>query len=138
MKAIAQSQALGKKVQEMPAGRDKESWQKECVDVSGLLAYVDLSICPVRGYLAQERREGLAELVNAAVLRKSIPASSLRTVLIGLSRMDGRDADAVVGAGGAAGGRRVGNARRVQGGLPARCAWSDEGERQEQEQGEFG
>lgn len=70
MKAIAQSQALGKKVQEMPAGRDKESWQRECVDVSGLLAYVDLSICPVRGYLAQERREVLAELVNAAVLRE--------------------------------------------------------------------
>lgn len=55
----------------MREGKDKEAWEKECVDVSALLAYSDLSICPVRGYLAQERREGLAEMVNAAILCES-------------------------------------------------------------------
>lgn len=68
MKAIAHSQALGAKVRDLPAGKAKESWEKECVDVSGLMAYTDLTICPVRGYLAQSRREILAELVNSAIL----------------------------------------------------------------------
>lgn len=68
MKAIAHSQALGAKVREMSSSKVKEEWERECVDVSGLMAYTDLNICPVRGYLAQERRETLAELINAAIL----------------------------------------------------------------------
>ncbi|GAA5936306.1 hypothetical protein JCM1841_003000 [Sporobolomyces salmonicolor] len=69
--AIAQSQALRAKVLELPPGRDREAWERECVDVCGLLAYKDLVGCPVRGYLAQSRRETLAEMVNAAVLQRS-------------------------------------------------------------------
>ncbi|KAM0792297.1 hypothetical protein ACM66B_004986 [Microbotryomycetes sp. NB124-2] len=69
--AITQSQALNAKVRQLPPGKDKEKWEQECIDVSGLMAYKDLSTCPVRGYLAQERREVLAELVNAAILQRT-------------------------------------------------------------------
>ncbi|GAA5890971.1 hypothetical protein JCM5296_001247 [Sporobolomyces johnsonii] len=69
--AIAQSQALRAKVLELPPGKDREGWERECVDVCGLLAYKDLVGCPVRGYLAQSRRETLAEMVNAAVLQRT-------------------------------------------------------------------
>ncbi|KAK4053798.1 hypothetical protein OIV83_001454 [Microbotryomycetes sp. JL201] len=79
--AIAQSQALNAKVRQLPPGKDKEKWEQECIDVSGLMAYKDLATCPVRGYLAQERREVLAELVNAAILQRTgrtpIPVMSL-------------------------------------------------------------
>ncbi|KAK4058848.1 hypothetical protein OIO90_000294 [Microbotryomycetes sp. JL221] len=69
--AIAQSQALSAKVRQLPLGKDKENWEQECIDVSGLMAYKDLSTCPVRGYLSQERRETLADLVNAAILQRT-------------------------------------------------------------------
>ncbi|ORY59406.1 hypothetical protein BCR35DRAFT_295704 [Leucosporidium creatinivorum] len=69
--AISQSQALNAKVQRLPGGKERDSWERECIDVSGLLAYKDLNTCPVRGYLAQERREVLAELVNAAILQRT-------------------------------------------------------------------
>ncbi|KAK4701264.1 hypothetical protein P7C70_g4969, partial [Phenoliferia sp. Uapishka_3] len=68
-KAIKQSQRLRAKVGEMEPGKEREAWEAECVDVSGLMAYTDLEICPVRGYLSQGRREVLAELVNAAILK---------------------------------------------------------------------
>ncbi|KAI5476214.1 LisH dimerization motif containing protein [Pseudohyphozyma bogoriensis] len=69
MKAITSSQLLRNKVSLLPAGSIREAWEKECVDVSGLLAYTDLSMCPVRGYLDQSRRETLADLVDAGVLQ---------------------------------------------------------------------
>lgn len=75
--AIAQSQALREKVLRLPAGTDREGWEKESIDVCGLLAYKDLATCPVRGYLAQERRDVLAEMVNSAILRTSLPPASL-------------------------------------------------------------
>lgn len=70
--AIAQSQTLRAEVYALPPGPVREQWERECIDVAGLLAYKDLTTCPVRGYLAQERRKTLAELVNAAILRKSV------------------------------------------------------------------
>ncbi|GAA6004736.1 hypothetical protein JCM10207_000997 [Rhodosporidiobolus poonsookiae] len=69
--AIAQSQALREKVLLLPPGPDREAWEKECVEVCGLLAYKELANCPVRGYLAHSRREGLAEMVNAAILQQT-------------------------------------------------------------------
>ncbi|SCZ97124.1 BZ3500_MvSof-1268-A1-R1_Chr4-2g07006 [Microbotryum saponariae] len=66
--AIAQSQALNQAVAQLPSGRDRDRWEQECIDVSGLMAYKDLMNCPVRGYLEQERRVTLSELVNAAIL----------------------------------------------------------------------
>lgn len=83
MRAIAQSQSLQRTVQGMnKRGKERELWEKECVDVSGLMAYTDLGICPVRGYLSQERRETLAELVNAAILRMSPLPPSLSPILL--------------------------------------------------------
>lgn len=79
--AIAQSQALREKVLQLPVGKDREGWERECIDVCGLLAYKDLATCPVRGYLSQSRRDILAEMVNSAILRKS--SSSARANLIG-------------------------------------------------------
>ncbi|KAM0747513.1 hypothetical protein T439DRAFT_328751 [Meredithblackwellia eburnea MCA 4105] len=70
-RAIKHSQKLRQLVSRLPPGKEKELWELECVDVSGLMAYTDLGICPVRGYLRQERRESLAELVNAACLQAS-------------------------------------------------------------------
>ncbi|GAA5978349.1 hypothetical protein JCM10908_004324 [Rhodotorula pacifica] len=68
--AIAQSQALREKVlQLLPGGKDREGWERECIDVCGLLAYKDIATCPVRGYLAQSRRDILAEMVNSAILQ---------------------------------------------------------------------
>lgn len=67
--AIAQSQALREKVLKLPLGKEREGWEHESIDVCGLLAYKDLTTCPVKGYLAQSRRETLAEMVNAAILR---------------------------------------------------------------------
>ncbi|GAA5894728.1 hypothetical protein JCM6882_006667 [Rhodosporidiobolus microsporus] len=69
--AIAQSQALREKVLQLPPGKQREGWEKESIDVCGLLAYKDLSSCPVRGYLAQGRRETLAEMVNAAIMQQT-------------------------------------------------------------------
>lgn len=68
--AIAQSQALREKVLQLPVGKDREGWERECIDVCGLLAYKDLATCPVRGYLSQSRRDILAEMVNSAILRE--------------------------------------------------------------------
>ena len=70
-RAIKQSQKLRARADELAPGKERDAWERECVDVAGLMAYTDLSICPVRGYLSQERRETLAELVNAAILRES-------------------------------------------------------------------
>jgi hypothetical protein len=98
MKAISYSQTLGSKVRAMREGKEKEAWEKECVDVSALLAYSDLSICPVRGYLAQERREGLAEMVNAAILCESSSASPPRAGLMMVGRLDWTCGDACAGA----------------------------------------
>lgn len=67
--AIAQSQALREKVLQLPVGKDREGWERECIDVCGLLAYKDLATCPVRGYLSQSRRDILAEMVNSAILQ---------------------------------------------------------------------
>ncbi|GAA5848182.1 hypothetical protein JCM8547_004435 [Rhodosporidiobolus lusitaniae] len=67
--AIAQSQALREKVLKLPLAKEREGWEKECVNACGLLAYRDLAGCPVRGYLAQSRRETLAEMVNAAIMQ---------------------------------------------------------------------
>ncbi|GAA6019615.1 hypothetical protein JCM11491_002825 [Sporobolomyces phaffii] len=69
--AIAASQALLSSIQALPPSKDKESWERECVDVCGLLAYKDLTNCPVRGYLEASRREGLAEMVNSAILQRT-------------------------------------------------------------------
>ncbi|SCV69427.1 BQ2448_2447 [Microbotryum intermedium] len=69
--AIAQSQALNQAVAQLPSGRDRDRWEQECIDVSGLMAYKDLMNCPVRGYLEQERRVTLSELVNAAIHARS-------------------------------------------------------------------
>ncbi|GAA5979145.1 hypothetical protein JCM11641_008440 [Rhodosporidiobolus odoratus] len=69
--AISQSQALREKVLRLPLGKEREGWEKESIDVCGLLAYKDLASCPVRGYLAQSRREGLAEMVNAAIMQQT-------------------------------------------------------------------
>ncbi|GAA5911061.1 uncharacterized protein JCM6883_004257 [Sporobolomyces salmoneus] len=66
--AITLSQALLSSIQALPPSKEKEGWQRECVDVCGLLAYKDLTNCPVRGYLEMSRREGLAEMVNSAIL----------------------------------------------------------------------
>ncbi|KAL8278374.1 hypothetical protein RQP46_009266 [Phenoliferia psychrophenolica] len=68
-RAIKQSQKLRGKADALPPGKERDAWEQECVDVAGLMAYTDLTICPVRGYLSQERRETLAELVNAAILQ---------------------------------------------------------------------
>lgn len=68
--AIAQSQALREKVLQLEVGQDREGWERECIDVCGLLAYKDLATCPVRGYLSQSRRDILAEMVNSAILRE--------------------------------------------------------------------
>ncbi|GAA5878477.1 hypothetical protein JCM3774_006414 [Rhodotorula dairenensis] len=67
--AIAQSQALRENVLRLPVGKDREGWERECIDVCGLLAYKDLATCPVRGYLSQSRRDCLAEMVNSAILQ---------------------------------------------------------------------
>ncbi|GAA6029344.1 hypothetical protein JCM8097_003629 [Rhodosporidiobolus ruineniae] len=67
--AIAQSQALREKVLKLPPGKERDGWDQESITVCGLLAYKDLSSCPVRGYLAQSRRETLAEMVNAAIMQ---------------------------------------------------------------------
>jgi len=69
--AVGQSQALSARVRTLPLGRVREVWGEICVNACGLMAYKDLAMCPVRGYLAQSRRETLAELVNAAVLQHS-------------------------------------------------------------------
>lgn len=69
-KVIKQGQKLAAKVATLPVGKERASWEQEILEVSGLMAYTDLSICPVRGYLSQDRREALAELVNAAILRE--------------------------------------------------------------------
>ncbi|BGP13743.1 hypothetical protein JCM10213_006427 [Rhodosporidiobolus nylandii] len=69
--AIAQSQALREKVLKLPPGKEREGWEKESIDVCGLLAYKDLNSCPVRGYLAQSRREILAEMVNGAIMQQT-------------------------------------------------------------------
>ncbi|GAA5991830.1 hypothetical protein JCM5350_003214 [Sporobolomyces pararoseus] len=69
--AITSSQALLASIQALPPSKDKESWERECVDVCGLLAYKDLTNCPVRGYLEMSRREGLAEMVNGAILQRT-------------------------------------------------------------------
>jgi len=68
--AITASQALLSSIQSLPPSKDKECWERECVDVCGLLAYKELTNCPVRGYLEMSRREGLAEMVNSAILRE--------------------------------------------------------------------
>lgn len=68
--AVGQSQALSARVRGLPVGRVREVWNGICVNACGLMAYKDLGMCPVRGYLAQSRRETLAELVNAAILRE--------------------------------------------------------------------
>ncbi|GAA5822774.1 hypothetical protein JCM11251_004374 [Rhodosporidiobolus azoricus] len=68
---IAQSQALREMVLQLPPGKQREAWLKENIDMSALLAYKDLSGAPVRGYLAQERRETLAEMVNAAIMQQT-------------------------------------------------------------------
>lgn len=84
--AIAQSQALREKVLRLPLGKEREGWEKESIDVCGLLAYKDLASCPVRGYLAQGRREVLAEMVNAAIMRtSSFPFFTLSLLLTDLS-----------------------------------------------------
>ncbi|BGP05945.1 hypothetical protein OF846_001637 [Rhodotorula toruloides] len=70
--AIAQSQALREKVLKLPLGKEREGWERESIDVCGLLAYKDLTTCPVKGYLAQSRRETLAEMVNAAILQHTL------------------------------------------------------------------
>ncbi|BGP22728.1 lisH dimerization motif containing protein [Rhodotorula toruloides] len=79
--AIAQSQALREKVLKLPLGKEREGWEQESIDVCGLLAYKDLTTCPVKGYLAQSRREMMAEMVNAAILqhtrRTPLPLISL-------------------------------------------------------------
>lgn len=69
--AIAQSQRLNQMVRRLEEGARKEKWRTIAIDVSGLLAYKELRDAPVRGYMAQGRRETLAELVNAAILRES-------------------------------------------------------------------
>ncbi|GAA5951849.1 hypothetical protein JCM3765_003135 [Sporobolomyces pararoseus] len=69
--AITSSQALLSSIQALPPSKDKEKWERECVDVCGLLAYKDLTNCPVRGYLEVSRREGLAEMVNSAILQRT-------------------------------------------------------------------
>lgn len=67
--AIAQAQALAEKVSLLPLGREREGWEKERVDVSALLAYKNIESCEVRGYFEEARKEALAEMVNAAILR---------------------------------------------------------------------
>ncbi|GAA6064068.1 hypothetical protein JCM10212_001474 [Sporobolomyces blumeae] len=67
--AIASSQELRASVQSLPPSKDKEHWEREIVDACGLLAYKDVATCPVRGYLDMSRREGLAEMVNSAILQ---------------------------------------------------------------------
>ncbi|GAA5932998.1 uncharacterized protein JCM15063_002264 [Sporobolomyces koalae] len=69
--AITASQSLLTSIRSLPPSKDKESFERECVDVCGLLAYKDLTNCPVRGYLEMSRREGLAEMVNSAILQRT-------------------------------------------------------------------
>lgn len=75
--AIHSSQALLSSIQSLPPSKAKESWERECVDVCGLLAYKDLTNCPVRGYLETSRRQGLADMVNSAILRKCLRVAFL-------------------------------------------------------------
>jgi len=70
--AIAQAQALAEKVSHLPPGRERDGWDRERVDVSALLAYKNIETCEVRGYFDETRKEALAEMVNAAVLRASL------------------------------------------------------------------
>lgn len=75
LQAITLSQALHSAVRELPAGLVREEWERQCVNVSALMAYKNLDECPTKGFLEQSRRVVLAELVNAAIMRTAIPFS---------------------------------------------------------------
>lgn len=143
--AIAQSQALSANVRRLPAGRERDSWDQECIDVSGLMAYKDLTTCPVRGYLAQGRREVLAELVNAAVLRElgvrdrneagALRGREMNLTLLLLNRTLGQDSVTTTRTGSSTDDSRVGHSGRLEDAVP-----SDDRKqqgRQEQDEGEF-
>lgn len=121
--AISRSQSLSMRVRALPPGKDREAWERECIDVAGLLAYKDLSSCPVRGYLAQARRETLAELVNSAILRACCPLivllSSLTDRCRNLDRKPWADSTFTPGARHSADHRNLANPRRMEGAVPA-------------------
>lgn len=72
LSAVAQGRKLATEVGRLPPGALRVAWTAIYTGAAGLLASKDLETCPVRGYLAQSRRETLAELVNAAILRECI------------------------------------------------------------------
>lgn len=69
--AIADGRALSTQVQMMENPLERERYAMELQNVAAMMAYPDLWSSPLAHYLDQGRREGLADLCNAAMLGKS-------------------------------------------------------------------
>ncbi|KAL7415954.1 hypothetical protein BDY24DRAFT_380617 [Mrakia frigida] len=81
--ALTQAQDLYVLVDKLTSEKDKEWYRKAVVEVSGLFAYVPPESAPTRSFLGRERRQALAENVNAALLAHSghPSAPSLETLV---------------------------------------------------------